>query len=152
MLTSGMSYELRNDTLETTGCHCMVELYDCPPELLNDEKAVTQALREAVDKGLADLLNLISHKFHPQGVTALGLLSESHISIHTWPEHGYAAADVFTCGDRADAEVACLYLVGALQAGRHSFVKLTRGTGGAAQITAGRLDPAPTNSPVPVTA
>ncbi|MCG8405698.1 MAG: adenosylmethionine decarboxylase [Phycisphaerales bacterium] len=117
----------------------MVELYDCPSELLNDKKAITQALREAVDVGMADLLGEVSHQFTPQGVTALGLLSESHISIHTWPEHGYAAADVFTCGQRADAEKACLYLVDALQANRHEFIKLIRGTGGPSRIASGGL-------------
>ncbi|MFQ5502684.1 MAG: adenosylmethionine decarboxylase [Phycisphaerae bacterium] len=120
--------------METRGTHCMVELYDCPPDLLNDEIRITRAMREAVAEGLADLLGEVSHQFTPQGVTALGLLAESHISIHTWPEHGYAAADVFTCGDRAKAEVACRYLVGALQAGRHAFMKLTRGTGGVAEV------------------
>jgi len=114
--------------LETISKHCMAELYDCPPELLNDRSFVTQALRDAVDHGLAELLHEVSHQFTPQGVTALGLLAESHISIHTWPEYGYAACDVFTCGRRADAEAACLYLVEVLQAGRHSLMKLTRGT------------------------
>lgn len=126
-------------TLETTGTHCMVELYGCPPELLNDENAIKLALREAVDEGFADLLDEVSHQFTPQGVTALGLLSESHISIHTWPEHGYAAADVFTCGQRAKAEKACRYLVDALQADRHEFIKLIRGTGGRNLLASGCL-------------
>ncbi len=116
-------------TLETISKHCMVELYDCPSDLLNDRSFITQSLREAVDHGLAELLHEVSHQFTPQGVTALGLLAESHISIHTWPEYGYAACDVFTCGQRADAEAACLYLVDALRAGRHLLTKLTRGTG-----------------------
>ena len=106
----------------------MAELYDCPRDLLDDETFVKDTLRQAVDRGFATLLHEVSHHFHPQGVTALGLIAESHVAIHTWPEHGYAAVDVFTCGDRADAEKACLYLVGALQASRHTIRKLTRGT------------------------
>lgn len=78
---------------------------------------------------MATLLHEVSHSFHPQGVTALGLIAESHVAIHTWPEFGYAAVDVFTCGEKASAERACLFLVEALQAGRHSMVKLSRGTG-----------------------
>ena len=113
--------------MEAVGTHCLVELYDCPRELLDDEEFVKSALREAVDQGLATLLHEVSHHFHPQGVTALGLIAESHVAIHTWPEYGYAAADVFTCGQRAKAEQACLYLVRVFQAGRHSFRKLTRG-------------------------
>lgn len=118
-------------TLETISKHYMAELYDCPFDLLNDRAFITQSLREAVEHGNAELLHEVSHQFTPQGVTALGLLAESHISVHTWPEHGYAACDVFTCGQRADAEAACLHLVDVLQAGRHSLTKLTRGTGAA---------------------
>ena len=128
--------------METTGIHCLVELYDCPRDLLNDEGFITRALRGAVEEGLATLLHEVSHHFHPQGVTALGLIAESHVAIHTWPEHGYAAVDVFTCGERASAEKACLYLVRALRAGRHSLQKLTRGT----QLSA------PTASGMPVSA
>lgn len=114
--------------MESTGTHCIAELYDCPPALLNDEFFVKQALREAVDEGFATLISEVSHKFHPQGVTALALISESHIAIHTWPEYGYVAADVFTCGDRAEAEKACDYLKRAFKSGRHSVQKLIRGT------------------------
>jgi S-adenosylmethionine decarboxylase len=113
--------------LAKLGIHCILELYDCPPELLNDEAYVKQSLRTAVDRGLSSMLQEVSHRFHPQGVTALGLLAESHISIHTWPEFGYAAADVFTCGDRAQPENACRYLVEAFRAGRHTFRRLARG-------------------------
>ncbi len=113
--------------MEPIGTHCIVELYDCPSDLLNDESFVKQALREAVDQGLAMLLHEVSHQFHPQGVTALALIAESHVAIHTWPECGYAAVDVFTCGDQADPEKACMHLVHVFQAGRHSFTKLIRG-------------------------
>jgi len=113
--------------LEATGTHCIVELHGCPSHLLNDESFVVEALRGAVSQGMATLLHEVSHKFEPQGVTALALIAESHLAIHTWPEYGYAAADVFTCGDRASAEKACEYLVDVFQAERHSMKKLTRG-------------------------
>lgn len=113
--------------METIGIHCIAELYDCPRDLLDDESFIVEALREAVDEGLATLLHKVSHHFHPQGVTALALIAESHVAIHTWPEHGYAAVDVFTCGDRANAEKACQHLAKVLQAGRCSMRKLTRG-------------------------
>ncbi len=114
--------------MESTGTHCIAELYDCPPELLNDESFVKRALREAVDEAFATLLHEVSHQFHPQGITALGLISESHVAIHTWPEYGYVAADVFTCGPRAKAEKACEHLVRAFKSGRHTIQKLVRGT------------------------
>ena len=115
--------------MESTGNHCIAELYDCPPELINDETYVKKVLREAVEAGFATLIHEVSHKFHPQGVTALALISESHIAIHTWPEYGYVAADVFTCGERAKADKACRHLISAFQSARHCIRSLTRGTG-----------------------
>ena len=113
--------------MATIGTHCILELYDCPPELLDDHDFVVQTLREAARHGFATLLADVSHKFHPQGVTALALIAESHLAIHTWPEYGYAAVDVFTCGHRAKAERACAYLRRALRARRHSLTRLSRG-------------------------
>ena len=114
--------------MATIGTHCIVELYDCPRELLNDTAFVSKAMHLAVERGLASLLEEVSHQFHPQGVTALGLLEESHISIHTWPEYGYAAADVFTCGERASARKACRSLVETFGARRHSLFEMARGS------------------------
>ncbi len=113
--------------MDAIGFHCIVELYDCPPHLLDDVDHIDAAIRAAVKRSGADLIQQISHKFTPQGVTALGLLSESHISIHTWPERGYAAVDCYTCGTRCKPELACLHLAEALEADRHAFVKFTRG-------------------------
>lgn len=115
--------------MATVGTHCILELYDCPPSLLDDVKFVRNALVEAADEGLSLLLKHVTHRFHPQGVTAVGLLAESHISIHTWPEHGYAGADMFTCGNTADPERACMYLVRAFEARRYDLIKMPRGGG-----------------------
>ena len=109
------------------GTHCIVELYGCPTTLLNDEAFVKDVVREASNHGLATLMGEVSHHFEPQGVTALGLLAESHISVHTWPEHGYAAADIFTCGDRSNPQRAADFLIQKFQAARHSLTKLVRG-------------------------
>ena len=95
---------------ETVGRHCIAELYGGNPNLLDSEEFINDALKEAAERSGATLLNLTSHKFKPQGVTALALLSESHISIHTWPELGYAAVDAFTCGKHTNPELACNYL------------------------------------------
>lgn len=113
--------------MDTIGSHCLVELYECPSGLLDDELFVRGVVRTAADEGFSTLLHEVSHHFHPQGVTALGLIAESHIAIHTWPEHGYAAVDVFTCGDRANAEKACRHIAREFQAGRQSMTKITRG-------------------------
>lgn len=105
----------------------MLELFGCPVEKLDDPIFVRDALRNAAGVSRSSLLKEVSHRFAPQGVTALGLLAESHISIHTWPEHGYAAADIFTCGKTAEPEKACQYLVDVFEARRHSMRKLARG-------------------------
>ncbi len=121
-----VSQRLEGQFLAPVGVHYILELYDCPFELLNDLEFVMRSLKEAVVKARATLLGEVSHQFHPQGVTALLLLSESHISIHTWPESGYAALDIFTCGDHAMPDRACTYLKEAFQSGRHAIFKLPR--------------------------
>ena len=74
----------------------------------------------------ATVLNLISNKFEPQGVTAIALLAESHISIHTWPESNYSAVDIFTCGQNMLPELASKYLIEALKAKEHSLRVIER--------------------------
>ncbi len=113
--------------MEAFGIHCICELHGCPPELLNDIEFVKQSIRDAANQGMATLLGEVSHKFHPQGVTALGLIAESHLAIHTWPECGYVALDVFTCGERASAVKACEYLIGVFKASDHVMRRLDRG-------------------------
>lgn len=114
----------------TIGSHCILEMYECPSDLLDDLEHVRAALRQAAKLSGSTLLGETAHRFEPQGVTALGLLAESHISVHTWPELGYAAADVFTCGTECKPERACEYLVKALQAGRHELRHIERGMKG----------------------
>ncbi|MGF1496093.1 MAG: adenosylmethionine decarboxylase [Elainellaceae cyanobacterium] len=123
------SGQLGDRNLAPVGIHCILELYGCPSHLLNDGPFIQQALRDAARQARSTLVAEVLHQFEPQGVTALALLAESHISIHTWPEAGYAAVDVFTCGEQADPERACHYLTGSLQAAQHDLCKLPRKTG-----------------------
>jgi S-adenosylmethionine decarboxylase len=99
-----------NEVADGVGLHCIYELYAGNQDKLNDEAFIKEALTQAAKESGATLISITSHKFNPQGVTALALLSESHISIHTWPERGYAAIDAFTCGSHTDPEKACNYL------------------------------------------
>ena len=101
--------------------HFLLELYKCDYEKLNDESFLRCILNRAAKFANATVLNLISNKFEPQGVTAVALLSESHISIHTWPESNYSAIDIFTCGQNMMPERACQYLIEALRAEEHSL-------------------------------
>jgi S-adenosylmethionine decarboxylase len=90
-------YFIRRDGVEFAGVHLLVDLWDC--EGLEDIDLVERALREAVAACGATLLNLHLHHFgEAQGVSGVAVLAESHISIHTWPERGFAAVDIFMCG------------------------------------------------------
>tara|TARA_A100001388_G_scaffold241813_1_gene198293 strand:- start:110 stop:544 length:435 start_codon:yes stop_codon:yes gene_type:complete len=101
--------------------HLLLELYGCKYEKLNDESFLRCTLNRAAKLAKASVLNLISNKFEPQGVTAIALLAESHISIHTWPESNYSAVDIFTCGQNMLPELASQYLIEALKTEEHSL-------------------------------
>lgn len=80
------------------GKHYLLNLYGCSFALLNDEQFLIRLLEMAANVSGATVVQTIYKKFDPQGCTVLSLLSESHVSIHTWPENGTAAADIYTCG------------------------------------------------------
>ncbi|MCT0247917.1 adenosylmethionine decarboxylase [Synechococcus sp. CS-205] len=115
-------------TSDMVGKHCILELYDCDSGKLDDEAFLRDAITTAAKRAGATLLNLITHRFEPQGVTGLALLAESHISIHTWPESGYAAVDVFTCGDHTMPERACQVLGEELEASSCNLKSFRRET------------------------
>jgi S-adenosylmethionine decarboxylase len=78
------------------GVHLIVDLHGAKG--LNDIDLIDRTLRRCVDAAQATLLHIHLHHFHPNGVSGVAVLAESHISIHTWPDQGYAALDVFMCG------------------------------------------------------
>ncbi len=123
-----LSSSIDSDSINMVGKHCILELYECDESKLNDEAFVRTTITIAAKLAGATLLNLITHRFEPQGVTGLALLAESHISIHTWPENGYAAVDVFTCGDHTMPEKACEILRKELIAQRFSLKSFQRET------------------------
>ena len=79
------------------GSHLIIDLYDA--EKLDDLPYIEEALKACVEEAGATLLHIHLHPFEPTGVSGVAVLAESHISVHTWPEAGYAAFDVFMCGD-----------------------------------------------------
>lgn len=117
-----------HDFPQVIGKHALFELHGGNPNLLNDEDFVKSALTEAAEVAGATLLSLVSHKFSPQGVTAVALLSESHISLHSWPEFGFASIDCYTCGSHTDPEAACKSLKDAFEA-TYSSIRLLRREG-----------------------
>tara|TARA_S200000501_G_scaffold135630_1_gene128313 strand:- start:727 stop:1161 length:435 start_codon:yes stop_codon:yes gene_type:complete len=106
--------------------HFLLELYRCDFVKLNDESFLRCTLNNAAKLANAKVLNLISNKFQPQGVTAIALLAESHLSIHTWPESQYSAVDIFTCGQNMKPEISCKYLIEALMAKEHLLRVINR--------------------------
>ncbi len=110
------------------GKHCILEAYGCNQKKLDDEGFIRTMLIAASQNAGATLLNMITHKFSPLGVTGLALLSESHISIHTWPESGYAAIDVFTCGNKTNPEKACKLMAKELSSTKYSLKTISRET------------------------
>ncbi len=95
--------------MDTLGKHLLLELRGCDPEVLNDLAAIERLLRAAAEAAGATVVESVFHRFAPQGVTGVVVLEESHFSVHTWPESGYAAADYFTCGEcRPERAVALL--------------------------------------------
>ena len=73
------------------------------PKGLDDEDMIRSSLMRAIEVSGCQLLGLQTHKFQPQGVTAVALLAESHVSLHSWPEHDFLALDIFTCGASSQA-------------------------------------------------
>jgi S-adenosylmethionine decarboxylase len=105
--------------------HILFTLYDCDPDCLNDRIYIENMLYETSRQCGATFLNTVSHQFDPQGVTAVTLLAESHISIHTWPEKKMAVCDIFTCG-KADPTIGFEYMTNSLHAGKTVHHEYTR--------------------------
>jgi S-adenosylmethionine decarboxylase len=81
------------------GKHLILDAWKVSSDRLNDPDFLRRAMKKAVDDCGATLINLSVHQFSPYGVTATATLAESHMAIHTWPEHGYLGADLFFCGE-----------------------------------------------------
>ncbi|MGI5873668.1 MAG: adenosylmethionine decarboxylase [Bacillota bacterium] len=114
--------------MDATSRHVLAEFYGCPHHLLNDVKVIEKKLTEAALAAGAEIREVAFHKFAPQGVSGVVIISESHLSIHTWPELGYAAVDVFTCGTTVNPWDACKFLEQSLEAERVIGMEVSRGS------------------------
>lgn len=126
----------------TLGHHWIVDLHGCPASLLDDHDLIRNRLKETTERYGLSLLKIVSNQFEPQGVTAVGLLAESHLSIHTWPEHGYAAVDIFTCASDQNLHAACQFIAKSLQAKESTVLRLQRGvltSGGPRKIATSQI-------------
>ena len=117
----------RNTILDKfQGKHLLLELYGCNSDKLNDEIFLRCKIDNASKHARAKVLNIVSNKFEPFGVTAIALLAESHLSIHTWPESQYAAIDIFTCGQNMRPNLASQFLIDQLEATNHCLKSINR--------------------------
>ncbi len=113
--------------MNALGRHLLLELKDCNEEVLNDLDFLKDCLNEAAICCGASVVGQSFYRFSPYGVSGVVNIAESHISIHTWPEYGYAAVDVFTCGDTVDPEKAARLITERLEAKDRSVIELRRG-------------------------
>ncbi|MCO6040488.1 adenosylmethionine decarboxylase [Thermococcus alcaliphilus] len=97
--------------MDTIGYHYVVEASGCDPEVLKDPNKIREIFLEAAKVGNMEVKASYFFRFSPTGVSGVVIVAESHISVHTWPEEGYAALDVYTCGEKADPEKAVDYIL-----------------------------------------
>jgi S-adenosylmethionine decarboxylase proenzyme len=113
--------------LNALGRHLLLELKMCDEEVLDDLDFLKNCLNDAAIQSGATVVGESFYHFSPRGVSGVVNIAESHIAIHTWPEYGYAAVDVFTCGEDVDPGKAASLIRERLKARNHSLIELRRG-------------------------
>ena len=109
------------------GRHILAEFFNCTPNILNNLTRIEELMTQAAIECGATVVQKCFHMFSPFGVSGVVIIAESHLAIHTWPELGYAAVDLFTCGESCDPKVAYEYLKNAFGADKASYSELKRG-------------------------
>lgn len=113
--------------MHALGRHLLLELNECNTKLLNDIKRVEEIMVAGTKLAKATIVGTHFHQFSPFGISGVIVIAESHVAIHTWPEHGYAAVDIFTCGETLTPELAAQYFVDRFQARHPALFELKRG-------------------------
>lgn len=113
--------------MNVLGIHVLLELKECNPQLLDDLEYIRESLFRVADDLGATIVGESFHHFTPQGVTGILSIAESHISIHTWPEHRYAAADIFTCGSSFHPTAAAEILIDQFESKDSDLTEVRRG-------------------------
>lgn len=116
--------------MNSLGRQIVVEYYDCDHDILNDVSVIEDSMVNAAKTAEATVINSTFHHFSPFGVSGVVVIQESHLVIHTWPEYGYAAVDIFTCGDAVDPWICYKFLEKAFKAGYASAMEMLRGQEG----------------------
>lgn len=111
------------------GRHIIAELWGCNVEKLNDKELIERIFVDAALKAGAEIREVTFHKFAPHGISGVVIISESHLTIHCFPEHGYASVDVYTCGDVMDPNAATDYIADKLESTSYDKMEIPRGMG-----------------------
>ena len=111
---------------ETLGRHILVEYYNCNEEMLANPQLIEEYMNNSALNAKATIVDSVFHHFNPWGVSGAVIIAESHLTIHTWPEYGYAAADFFTCGD-IDCDTGIDLLKQLLKSKKYEVKKILRG-------------------------
>jgi len=88
--------------MRSLGRHLLVEFYNCDPLALDDLDLVERSMKDAAVAAGSTIVDAVFRRFAPHGISGVVVIAESHLAIHTWPEYGYAAVDLFTCGEKVD--------------------------------------------------
>lgn len=115
--------------MDTMGRHVIAELWQCNVNKLNNIDILEQVFVEAALKSGAEIREVTFHKFAPIGISGVVIISESHLTVHSFPEHGYASIDVYTCGNMIDPHKAVQYIITMLEANRVEKLEIPRGVG-----------------------
>jgi S-adenosylmethionine decarboxylase len=113
--------------MEPVGHHYVAEASGCKPEIIGRVETVEQILVRAAEIAGVTVWSISFHRFSPNGVSGVVVISESHLSVHTWPEYGYVALDIFTCGNDAKPEAAVQYALKEFGAASMHITEITRG-------------------------
>ena len=113
--------------MNALGRHLLLELNNCNREVLNDLDFLRDCLCDTAEQIGATVVKEAFYQFTPHGISGVVIIAESHLFIHTWPEYGYAAVDIFTCGDSIEPREAIDLMVEKLEAKDSSFTEVKRG-------------------------
>ena len=113
-------------THSALGTHYLLECSGCRAELLTDLDLLKSTMQNAAAQAGATVVETVLHQFNPHGLSGVVVIAESHLAIHTWPEHHYAAIDIFTCGDAQMAERISLQILEAFAPQQHTVQKIQR--------------------------
>jgi len=109
------------------GRHALADLYNCKNEILNDVDKIKEVIETSCKEANLTVVKSIYHNFEPIGVSGVTILAESHITIHTWPEHNFVSIDAFTCGNNMKPSLVCHILADKFKSDKPDIKEYKRG-------------------------